>query len=68
MAWVDDLVTNTKNAIADAQKIGQTLMPAAPGTPLQPARTFPALGGMSTATLMILAAVVIGGVILWKKA
>lgn len=67
MSWVDDLVTNSKNAMEDAKKIGQVLMPAAPATPLPPSR-FGAIGGISPATLMILAAVVIGGVILWKKA
>lgn len=67
MSWVDDLVTNSKNAMEDAKKIGQVLMPAAPTTPLPPGR-FGAVNGMSTASLMILAAVVIGGVILWKKA
>jgi len=67
MSWVDDFVKNTQDAVADAKRIGATLMPPAPTTPLPPGR-IAALGGMSTATLMILAAVVIGGVILWKKA
>lgn len=66
MSWVDTFVENTKNAVADARKLGETL---APPNPAPPVTVYPAtVGGIPTRVILYGAAGLILALVVWKIA